>query len=294
MKSLFYLYKEGLKKPRIFMASFELPRRQIWLVSWIAILIMSISLTVQTLPIFDSMMEDIHNASHYIPEYTTHEGQLTVSQQQKPVYYQSEFFQLVFDTSIESNGAVESLKLPQTKQQQIKNNIPLNVFIFKNQAFVLLGGSLLEITDLHNGSISPQQLKALLDASTTFKPYFIVVMSIVSFIFSSIFYGISVLIMALMAGIYNKRLSRPVPFKLRFRAMVILSFLPIIVFEMINMMMPYTVSISYIWVTGLTLWQYFRMLKDLTIYIMSTTSDLQQFMQQQDEETHQEEENSDK
>lgn len=162
MKSLFNLYKEGLQKPRIFMASFDLKRRQVLLISWLAILVMSLSLTIQSLPIFDAMMENIHSASQYIPEYTVDEGILTVPNDQKPVYYQSEFFQLVFDPSITSKGSVESLKLPQSKQQQIKSNIPMNVFIFQNQAFVLFGGMLQEVKDLHNGSISTEQLKFIL------------------------------------------------------------------------------------------------------------------------------------
>src|SRR5699024_12863721 len=95
MKKIFNLLKLGLKNPRYYIESINVPWKYIHLVAFGSILAMTLAMFVNIIPVFSQISDDFSNAVEYIPEYSLSEGTLNIAEGEKPLYYQSDSVQIV-------------------------------------------------------------------------------------------------------------------------------------------------------------------------------------------------------
>lgn len=228
-------------------------------------LVISFNLLYFTNNILDGFFSDISSASQYVPNYEITDKQLNISDNEKPLYYNSGFFQLVIDDTIENRGIQMNIPIPVEKANKISDDTPLNLFLFKNQAIAIVGGvdNMLDYSnpllshDLFTrlmGSVNNQQFSLL---GAVFLSYFVS---------SFIFYWIQMLLIALYAGIFNLRLVQPLPFKIRLKLSVIISFVPLILIQIINIFIP-AIQYGTFLLQFISLFLYYLALKDHSRFI---------------------------
>ncbi|UUX34587.1 DUF1189 family protein [Fundicoccus culcitae] len=267
MRQLFKLLFQALRNPRHYIETINMKWRTILILPLIATLVITMNLLVLTDTILEGFFSDISMATQYVPEYTIEEATLTLNEAEKPLYYQSDFFQLVIDDTIENRGIQMNIPIPNEKAAAISDDTPLNLFLFKNQAVAMIGG-VHNILDYSNPLLSNDRLTSLMSSVNNQQFSILSAVFISYFVSATIFYWIQMFVIALLAGIFNMRLTQPLKYRTRLKLTVIISFVPLILIQIINSLFP-TIQYSTYLLQIITLFIYYMALKDHSRFIRS-------------------------
>lgn len=246
LKQTFQIIFNGLKNPRFYIESINLKWRYLFLVSLIAVAALALNTTVQSVPLLDMIQQDVTSSADYIPNYKITDGELAIASGEKPLYYQSNSFQLVIDDTIASRGIQNYIPVDKTKADRISDNTLLNLFLLKDQSFVVIADNIYRIPDFSEQIFNRDTLMNLLYSIQNQQTVMLVTVFLTAFILSIGMYWIQVLMIGLMAAFFNPRLSKPLPLKSRLKLSVIVSLAPLISLQLVDMLAPGFRSSSYL------------------------------------------------
>ncbi len=265
MKSVFNIITKSIKEPRYALQSMTLKNSKIVLVILVMNLLLTLTAMFHVVPITQNLATDVAGASTHLPNFSqTMDGQLVIADGDKPLYYHSDNFQLVLDDTIvkEEDGTVP---IQAEQSEQISQDTPLNLFLFKNVAYVGMGNNLTEIPLGIDLFTTPNNLSQLLNFYVN-HPSRILIPIFLSFFFVSLMsYLLELLLLTLFSGAFILTLMQ-VPFGKRFKLVVIASVLPILLVKLIELFIAMPFS-NYIWIMLLTFLNIQRMFIDQSRFL---------------------------
>ncbi|MBG9981825.1 DUF1189 family protein [Aerococcaceae bacterium DSM 111020] len=265
MKSVLNIITKSIKEPRFALQSVSLNRRQIGLV----ILVMNVLLTLTAMfhvaPMAQDLATDVAGASTHLPAFSqTLDGQLEIADGDKPLYYQSDSFQLVLDDTLEKQED-GTIPIQPEQRDQISQDTFLSLFLFKNVAYVGSGDNLTEIPLAVDFFTTPNNLSQLLNFYVN-HPLRILIPIFFSLFFASLIsYLLEMALLTLFSGAFVLNMMQ-LPFGSRFKLVVIASVLPIILIELIGFFLAMPFS-SYLWIMLLTFLNIQRMFIDQSRFL---------------------------
>lgn len=263
MKQIISIISRGLRNPRHFIEALGLKRRQLRLIATTAILMMSVASFLNILSPLLHVVEDITGAAAYIPNYTVSNGELTIQAPDKPVYYQSDYAQFVIDDTVASTGLSKTLLLPDNKATMIDPYAVVGLYVFKDQALLMLNETLYVFEDIHNGSISHEALADYARSFEQMKLPILLTGFLTTLVLSALGYLIQMLIITSMVSGFNSRLTQPIPFKDRLRLTMTVSLFPLIVLQGF----PLPITLQFFLLMSITLFIIYLMFKKHTDFI---------------------------
>lgn len=266
MKTVFSLIQRGSVNPRYYIEAIGLKPKTLRPLSWLAILIMTIMSMMPLLPRVQTALDDIASIAQYVPDYSVSNKILTLKETSQPIYYQGEYAQFVIDDTIERKGIETNINLPNTKARLIDPTITFGLYIFKDQAYVSAMGTLYKFTNIHDGLLPKKELVSLIQSFN--QTHWVMYLSIFAtvFIISAFLYWIQIFLIAMMASMFNRKLSQPVPYRDRVKLTIVASFVPMLILELIGISMS-NFSFKFAILAGITLYTMFRTFRNHTDFI---------------------------
>ena len=272
MKKIFNLLKLGLKNPRYYIESINVPWKYIHLVAFGSILAMTLAMFVNIIPIFSQISDDFSNAVEYIPEYSLSEGTLNLAEGEKPLYYQSDSVQIVIDDSINTEMGFET-EVPAEQREMLMPNSPFGIFIIEDYAFLTVGEAVQEIPGYDylfaNNHRFELFLNYIVEESFSINTMMFVVMLVTAFFV----YWFQIILISIMAGFFNVRLTRAINFKARLKLTVVISFVPILLLELMSILIPGFVATQFT-LAAITLFLLYLAFKNHTKFIHTIMNNL--------------------
>lgn len=268
LKDSFNILKYGLKNPRFYIDAISLKWRYLIFISILGITALALNTTIQSMPLLDTITQDITSSAQYIPNYEIKDNELTLAKDAKPVYYQSNSFQLVIDDTIQSKGIQNYIPVDTTKAERIADNTLLNLFILKDQTFVVVAGNLYRVPNFSEQFFNRESLVGLLNSIQ--EQTLIMSMSVfaTAFLFSIGIYWMQMLIIGLMVSFFNARLTQPLPLSSRIKLSVMVSLIPLFILQAVDILVPFFRSSSYLLI-GVTLYIIYLTFRNHTQFIKS-------------------------
>lgn len=268
MKQIISLISRGLRNPRHYIEALGLKRRQLQLIAFVAVLAMSIAsfLTI-TFPLLH-VVEDVTNVAEYIPDYTVSNHELTLNAPAKPLYYQADYAQVVFDDTIAQSGLSNALLIPNEKAAMISPSALIGFYVFKDKAFLTLNETLYAFDSIHDGRISHATLVDYARSFTQMKGPILLTGFITTFLISAFSYLIQMMMIASMVSGFNHHLTQPIPFKDRLRLTMTVSLLPLLLLQGLSL----PITIHFLLLMAITLYIIFLMFKKHTDFIRNIMS----------------------
>lgn len=274
MKKLVNLIKLGLKNPRYYIESINMPWKYIHLVAFGSILAMTLSLFISIIPTFSRIADDFSGAVDYIPEFSITDGNLSLGEDAKPLYYQSDSLQIVIDDSINSQMGYQS-EISENQREMLQLEAPLGIYIIKDYAFLSVNGVAQDIPAYDYLFANQHRFELFLryvaeeSLSINAMLFFILIVS------SFFVYWFQMFIISILAGFFNVRLTRAINFKARLKLSVIISFVPIILLELMSIIIPGFIVTQFM-VSAITLFLFYQAFKNHTKFIHTIMNNLDQ------------------
>lgn len=272
MKKIFNLLKLGLKNPRYYIESINVPWKYIHLVAFGSILAMTLAMFVNIIPVFSQISDDLSNAVEYIPEYSLSEGTLNIAEGEKPLYYQSDSVQIVIDDSINTEMGFET-EIPAEQREMLMPSSPFGIFIIEDYAFLTVGEVVQEIPGYDylfaNNHRFELFLNYIVEESFSINTMMFVVMLVTAFFV----YWFQIILISIMAGFFNVRLTRAINFKARLKLTVVISFVPILLLELMSILIPGFVATQFT-LAAITLFLLYLAFKNHTKFIHTIMNNL--------------------
>ncbi|XJS11539.1 DUF1189 family protein [Aerococcaceae bacterium WGS1372] len=237
MKKIFNLLRLGLKNPRYYIESINLHWRQVNFVALLSILMMTISMFANIIPVFSRIADDFQTAINYVPDFTYNKGQLSLNEREKPLYYQSDNLKIVIDETVSTTTNYGS-GIPEKQRNILESNSPIGIYLIKDFVFITIGQTAQEVPAYDYLFANNHRFKLFLKyiAEESFSINSMVF--IILFITSSLIYWFQMLLISMLAGFFNVRLTRAITFKSRLKLTIIISFVPIILLELTSIIIP--------------------------------------------------------
>lgn len=272
MKNLFAILYNGLKNPRHYIGAIQLQKRYILLVGVLAALISGAFNTAQVMPVLNDMSQDLMSASEYIPQYRIMNNRLILSDDAKPLYYESDTFKLVVDDTIQSVDN-QQIRVSDEQEKLLNQSAPLSLYLFENNAFLQWAGQVVSVPSYEYLFATPHRLSLFLSYIEDNKS---VILITTWFMISSInffSYWFQMLMIAAIANIWNSRLSQRISFGNRLKLVVIISFVPLILLELLTLLIP-GFFWSFIVLGAITLFILHKAFKSHTLFIHSVVNSM--------------------
>ena len=273
--NLFQLLIKGVRHPRYYIAAMVASKKQLRQLSFIAILMMTLALCVRVFPLLNGITQNISTIIPELPQYTITEKQQLQLTNSKPVYYQSPTFQLVVDDTVELQNNQNQLNIPTKTANRIQGDTLLNLFLFKNTAYAVVAGTTFALPNFYQAGETQQQLSNLLHTAANQQTNFLISLVVTSFIASVVTYWFIMLLTTLFSAGFNRFLSQPLRFNQRLKLIRLVSFMPILLIELLNIAFP-MLALGYLSLIILSLWIMYAAIKEHTIFLHSMASQNEQ------------------
>lgn len=202
---------------------------------------------LQIKPTIDNLGQEFSTASQYVPEFNNQLGIISLEEGEKPLYYQSNNFQLVMDDSVVAESDLSSVPLTDQQREAMSTTTPFNLFIFKNVSFVRVLNVLRPIPNQWPFLLNNSNLNVLLNYYNNNSWQVLLPLFFSLFLSHLLLYTIEMLIMALILGLYNMRLSQPLTFGQRFKMATAVSAIPFVALQLLFLFFP--IGNVYTWAT---------------------------------------------
>lgn len=237
MKKTFNLLRLGLKNPRYYIEAINLPWRYINFVALLSILMMTVSMFASIIPAFSRISDDFQAAANYVPDFTYTNKELSLIDDSKPLYYQSDSLKIVIDDSISSNSTYET-DIPKEQRDIFESNSVIGIYLISDYAFITIGQTTQEIPAFDYLFANKYRFELFLKYFAERSFSINGMLFIILLISSSIVYWLQMVFISLLAGFFNVRLTRAITFKSRLKLTILISFVPIILLELMSIIIP--------------------------------------------------------
>lgn len=267
LKAVFDILKMSVKQPRYALQSVSLNKKQLLGLILLISLLLAGSGLLGVLPVMQRLGDNVAGASEYVPEFRqSASGELEIAEGSKPLYYQSESFQLVIDDTVRLEAEDGSIPLSSAQREALSTEAYISLFLFENVAYVGTLDSVTEIPLQLDVFRSPNNLRVLLNYYNNNLGTLLIPVFLTLFVGSLLMYLFEMALLTFFMGVFSLPAMGQLNFRSRFKLVVVASVFPILFVELLGLFVAIPFG-RYLWVTVLTVFNVQRMFVDQSRFL---------------------------
>ena len=238
MKQLIAIIFSSLRMPQQIFGLSKVPFKFFRRLSRLIILWLTVTSILVTFKPLNQLFDDVKASSNNLPDFHIVDGKLELAQDQKPVYFQSQSFQLVVDDTVTVSGPQDQPTIPTDIATRLSTKSMASFFLFKDRAFGQVAGRMMQITDLYKANFNTQVASQTLNSIENYRWFFYLSLFIVAWIISWLLYWFVVLLISYLAHFTTLRSKSFKLFSQTMRLVIQVTFVPFLIYGLLQIIMP--------------------------------------------------------
>ena len=238
MKQLIAIIFSSMRMPQQIFGLSKVPFKFFRRLSRLIILWLTVTSILVILKPLNQLFDDVKASSSNLPDFHTVDGKLELAQDQKPVYFQSQSFQLVVDDTVTVGGPQDQPTIPTDIASRLTTKSMASFFLFKDRAFGQVAGRMMQITDLYKANFNKQVASQTLNSIENYRWFFYLSLFIVAWIISWLLYWFVVLLISYLAHFTTLRSKSFKLFSQTMRLVIQVTFVPFLIYGLLQIIMP--------------------------------------------------------
>ena len=238
LKQLIAIIFSSMRMPQQIFGLSKVPFKFFRRLSRLIILWLAVTSVLVTIRPLNQLIDDIKASSSNLPDFHTVDGKLELAQDQKPVYFQSQSFQLVVDDTVTVGGPQDQPTIPTDIASRLSTKSMASFFLFKDRAFGQVAGRMMQITDLYKANFNKQVASQTLNSIENYRWIFYLSLVIVAWIISWLLYWFVVLLISYLAHFTTLRSKSFKLFSQTMRLVIQVTFVPFLIYGLLQIIMP--------------------------------------------------------
>ena len=238
LKQLIAIIFSSMRMPQQIFGLSKVPFKFFRRLSRLIILWLTVTSILVILKPLNQLFDDVKASSSNLPDFHTVDGKLELAQDQKPVYFQSQSFQLVVDDTVTVGGPQDQPTIPTDIASRLSTKSMASFFLFKDRAFGQVAGRMMQITDLYKANFNKQVASQTLNSIENYRWIFYLSLVIVAWIISWLLYWFVVLLISYLAHFTTLRSKSFKLFSQTMRLVIQVTFVPFLIYGLLQIIMP--------------------------------------------------------
>ena len=238
MKQLIAIIFSSLRMPQQIFGLSKVPFKFFRRLSRLIILWLTVTSILVILKPLNQLFDDVKASSNNLPDFHTVDGKLELAQDQKPVYFQSQSFQLVVDDTVTVSGPQDQPTIPTDIASRLSTKSVASFFLFKDRAFGQVAGRMMQITDLYKANFNKQVASQTLNSIENYRWIFYLSLVIMAWIISWLLYWFVVLLISYLAHFTTLRSKSFKLLSQTMRLVIQVTFVPFLIYGLLQIIMP--------------------------------------------------------
>jgi len=238
LKQLIAIIFSSMRMPQQIFGLSKVPFKFFRRLSRLIILWLTVPSILVILKPLNQLFDDVKASSSNLPDFHTVDGKLELAQDQKPVYFQSQSFQLVVDDTVTVGGPQDQPTIPTDIASRLSTKSMASFFLFKDRAFGQVAGRMMQITDLYKANFNKQVASQTLNSIENYRWFFYLSLFIVAWIISWLLYWFVVLLISYLAHFTTLRSKSFKLFSQTMRLVIQVTFVPFLIYGLLQIIMP--------------------------------------------------------
>ena len=238
MKQLIAIIFSSMRMPKQIFGLSKVPFKFFRRLSRLIILWLTVTSILVILKPLNQLFDDVKASSSNLPDFHTVDGKLELAQDQKPVYFQSQSFQLVVDDTVTVGGPQDQPTIPTDIASRLSTKSMASFFLFKDRAFGQVAGRMMQITDLYKANFNKQVASQTLNSIENYRWIFYLSLVIVAWIISWLLYWFVVLLISYLAHFTTLRSKSFKLFSQTMRLVIQVTFVPFLIYGLLQIILP--------------------------------------------------------
>lgn len=238
LKQLIAIIFSSMRMPQQIFGLSKVPFKFFRRLSRLIILWLTVTSILVILKPLNQLFDDVKASSSNLPDFHTVDGKLELAQGQKPVYFQSQSFQLVVDDTVTVSGPQDQPTIPTDIASRLSTKSMASFFLFKDRAFGQVAGRMMQITDLYKANFNTQVASQTLNSIENYRWIFYLSLVIMAWIISWLLYWFVVLLISYLAHFTTLRSKSFKLFSQTMRLVIQVTFVPFLIYGLLQIIMP--------------------------------------------------------
>ena len=238
LKQLIAIIFSSMRMPQQIFGLSKVPFKFFRRLSRLIILWLTVTSILVILKPLNQLFDDVKASSNNLPDFHIVDGKLELAQDQKPVYFQSQSFQLVVDDTVTVSGPQDQPTIPTDIASRLSTKSMASFFLFKDRAFGQVAGRMMQITDLYKANFNKQVASQTLNSIENYRWFFYLSLFIVAWIISWLLYWFVVLLISYLAHFTTLRSKSFKLFSQTMRLVIQVTFVPFLIYGLLQIIMP--------------------------------------------------------
>ena len=238
MKQLIAIIFSSLRMPQQIFGLSKVPFKFFRRLSRLIILWLTVTSILVILKPLNQLFDEVKASSSNLPDFHIVDGKLELAQDQKPVYFQSQSFQLVVDDTVTVSGPQDQPTIPTDIASRLSTKSMASFFLFKDRAFGQVAGRMMQITDLYKANFNKQVASQTLNSIENYRWIFYLSLVIVAWIISWLLYWFVVLLISYLAHFTTLRSKSFKLFSQTMRLVIQVTFVPFLIYGLLQIILP--------------------------------------------------------
>ena len=238
MKQLIAIIFSSMRMPQQIFGLSKVPFKFFRRLSRLIILWLTVTSILVILKPLNQLFDEVKASSSNLPDFHIVDGKLELAQDQKPVYFQSQSFQLVVDDTVTVSGPQDQPTIPTDIASRLSTKSMASFFLFKDRAFGQVAGRMMQITDLYKANFNTQVASQTLNSIENYRWFFYLSLFIVAWIISWLLYWFVVLLISYLAHFTTLRSKSFKLFSQTMRLVIQVTFVPFLIYGLLQIIMP--------------------------------------------------------
>ena len=238
MKQLIAIIFSSLRMPQQIFGLSKVPFKFFRRLSRLIILWLTVTSILVIFKPLNQLFDEVKASSSNLPDFHIVDGKLELAQDQKPVYFQSQSFQLVVDDTVTVGGPQDQPTIPTDIASRLSTKSMASFFLFKDRAFGQVAGRMMQITDLYKANFNTQVASQTLNSIENYRWFFYLSLFIVAWIISWLLYWFVVLLISYLAHFTTLRSKSFKLFSQTMRLVIQVTFVPFLIYGLLQIIMP--------------------------------------------------------
>ena len=238
MKQLIAIIFSSMRMPQQIFGLSKVPFKFFRRLSRLIILWLTVTSILVILKPLNQLFDEVKASSSNLPDFHIVDGKLELAQDQKPVYFQSQSFQLVVDDTVTVSGPQDQPTIPTDIASRLSTKSMASFFLFKERAFGQVAGRMMHMTDLYKAHCNTQVASQTLNSIENYRWIFYLSLVIMAWIISWLLYWFVVLLISYLAHFTTLRSKSFKLFSQTMRLVIQVTFVPFLIYGLLQIIMP--------------------------------------------------------
>ena len=238
LKQLIAIIFSSMRMPQQIFGLSKVPFKFFRRLSRLIILWLTVTSILVILKPLNQLFDEVKASSSNLPDFHIVDGKLELAQDQKPVYFQSQSFQLVVDDTVTVSGPQDQPTIPTDIASRLSTKSMASFFLFKDRAFGQVAGRMMQITDLYKANFNTRVASQTLNSIENYRWIFYLSLVIMAWIISWLLYWFVVLLISYLAHFTTLRSKSFKLFSQTMRLVIQVTFVPFLIYGLLQIIMP--------------------------------------------------------